>query len=793
MEITKHVKSHISSGIKTSCFIESCKGVFQNAKTFSAHMSRCHGHRQTPSVSFGQDSEHSFNNAQTSTVTGGLGNQESSSLTQSVEQTVKAVEGPGEASLVTTHLALFFMKLESLHLVPASVVQCVANEMYFIETQARESKVEGISKLLERFDVSPEVCQAVVAELKADESPVSLDSGALRTRHTRSQFYRKNFTVIDPVEVKCGGAKTFHYVPIKKTLSAFLSDKSVQKKLAHADNSEPGYLHDITDGKLYKDSNFFSGEKTIQFLLFQDAFEVVNPLGSARKKHKILGTYYSIANMPPLARTKVHAIQLVMLCYESILQEVGHEAVWERLVSDLLDLEQEGITVDGVKYKCGLLSCLGDNLGSHGIGGFVESFSKSTYFCRFCEVKREEFDADFRSFGSRRTVESHESSLKRIEENLASNLGVKFDSAFNKLQSFHTTSGLPPCIAHDVFEGVVAHDLSLVIKSLVINKKWFTVDELNVRINNIKLKGHDCKNRMCTISRDPQCKVSGEAVRMFYLVIFLPVLLYDRVRDEEDEVWQLYLCLKDIVTMLASPKLHVTQIAYLRVLIDDYLSRRVHLFPDIPLKPKHHYLRHYPDLCYEYGPLSHLSTLRFESKHSYFKRIIRSTRNFKNITYSMATKHEMLQSYCRASQLYADELILEHASSFVEGMYSDDVVSGVKRCGIPLHSAEVSQKLVYRGTVYETDSVIFFMQEGQPLAGKIVCSVVAQQEVVFVVQPCELSTWANMGLKVVKTCAGIISCVPYSSLLDFSPVYTYTCGARQVVSLKHDVEYIAYV
>ncbi|CAN7978987.1 unnamed protein product, partial [Ixodes persulcatus] len=143
---------------------------------------------------------------------------------------------------------------------------------------------------------------------------------------------------------------------------------------------------------------------------------------------------------------------------------------------------------------------------------------------------------------------------------------------------------------------------------------------------------------------------------MFYLVIFLPVLLYDRVRDEEDEVWQMYLCLKDIVTMLASPKLHVTQIAYLRVLIDDYLSRRVHLFPDIPLKPKHHYLRHYPDLCYEFGPLSHLSTLRFESKHSYFKRIIRSTQNFKNITYSMATKHEMLQSYCRAGQLYADEL-----------------------------------------------------------------------------------------------------------------------------------------
>lgn len=37
---------------------------------------------------------------------------------------------------------------------------------------------------------------------------------------------------------------------------------------------------------------------------------------------------------------------------------------------------------------------------------------------------------------------------------------VKFDSLLNKLQYFHVCSGLPPCLGHDLFAGVLNYDVA---------------------------------------------------------------------------------------------------------------------------------------------------------------------------------------------------------------------------------------------------------------------------------------------------------------------------------------------
>ena len=43
-------------------------------------------------------------------------------------------------------------------------------------------------------------------------------------------------------------------------------------------------------------------------------------------------------------------------------------------------------------------------------------------------------------------------------------------------------------------------------------------------------------------------------------------------------------------------------------------------FPETTLKPKHHFMRHYPAQILKFGPLIRVWMMRFESKHSYFKR-----------------------------------------------------------------------------------------------------------------------------------------------------------------------------
>ena len=46
-----------------------------------------------------------------------------------------------------------------------------------------------------------------------------------------------------------------------------------------------------------------------------------------------------------------------------------------------------------------------------------------------------------------------------------------------------------------------------------------------------------------------------------------------------------------------------------------------------------------------YGPLVRHWTMRYEAKHSYFKRLAQSMGNFINVPYSLAMRHQFLQCY----------------------------------------------------------------------------------------------------------------------------------------------------
>lgn len=90
--------------------------------------------------------------------------------------------------------------------------------------------------------------------------------------------------------------------------------------------------------------------------------------------------------------------------------------------------------------------------------------------------------------------------------------------------------------------------------------------------------------------------------------------------------------LSEIVEIVSAPVIHKSHIPYLEVIIDEYLTLRTISFPAIPLRPKHDYLGHYPEFFLEFGPLIQVWTLRFESKHMFFLKIIRNAHNFLNVT-----------------------------------------------------------------------------------------------------------------------------------------------------------------
>jgi hypothetical protein len=109
----------------------------------------------------------------------------------------------------------------------------------------------------------------------------------------RTKFFKKTFPYIDPEEVVLGHTRNgkpiiYHYVPIEEVPMAFHS-KLGDDCINHCPITNENVLDDIHDGRVYQSHPLFASQmKAFQIILYQDAFEVVNPLGSAKTKHKLL-------------------------------------------------------------------------------------------------------------------------------------------------------------------------------------------------------------------------------------------------------------------------------------------------------------------------------------------------------------------------------------------------------------------------------------------------------------------------------------------------------------------------
>jgi len=136
--------------------------------------------------------------------------------------------------------------------------------------------------------------------------------------------------------------------------------------------------------------------------------------------------------------------------------------------------------------------------------------------------------------------------------------------------------------------------------------------------------------------------IGGHAVQNWVFLRFIPLIIGDKI-NRKDDVWKMIIILIQVVGIICSPSISNELLIHLDSLIKKYLSIRVKCF-EVPLRPKHHYLEHYPQLTQVFGPLMGVNTLSFEHKHVFSKNFVRTSRNFKNVTKSISTKHQYYQS-----------------------------------------------------------------------------------------------------------------------------------------------------
>lgn len=256
----------------------------------------------------------------------------------------------------------------------------------------------------------------------------------------------------------------------------------------------------------------------------------------------------------------------------------------------------------------------------------------------------------------------------------------------------------------------------------------------------------------------------------------------------------MFILLKEIVDLSTAQCISLTQISCMRHTIFEYLEMRVKLFPEVILRPKHHYLTHYPYLIKQFGPLIRFWTMRFESKHSYFKNVIRHTRNFKNVSKTCTERHQYLQSLLstHVSRVHITT-ILQYKNDAKTSFNSEEkqLFLGNK---INFVNYFLCEKVEYRGVEFKSLDIIYHKRGdyGEPIFAKIIHIFVEKisSEVFFLFLEQKVIDEKSFGIIQLDITDSKYFLLKASAFLDLTIHYKYSHNnGTKYICIKYAIPY----
>jgi len=227
--------------------------------------------------------------------------------------------------------------------------------------------------------------------------------------------------------------------------------------------------------------------------------------------------------------------------------------------------------------------------------------------------------------GPLRTTESYARCVEQLGAHPEGVKGIVASSPLLEAPSYHVVDGTPPCVDHDLFEGVVPYDVILVLRHFKL-RYGLGDTMINRRLKAFKFLGREGRDMPPPVSLTAT-KLKGHAVQNAVFLYVLPLLINDKI-DTDDPVWRMLSLLNILCKVLTSPQFRREYVPRLEALMFEYLSLRSSLFPKIKLRPKHHFLEHYPHLIEVYGPPKKVSLI-YEQHHKLFKAAAAAAKKLK--------------------------------------------------------------------------------------------------------------------------------------------------------------------
>lgn len=580
------------------------------------------------------------------------------SLDQRREETLKSVvPSTSISSSNNNQLELFLSSLYANPLLPRKTVQDVVEglDKYVCSTIA--NNIENVfTKIIQSEDQGKDIALVKQQVLSVVNFPIK----ELGTEHKRLKCFEDRASYIAPNEIVIGQRRTTitkrgvvksvsvqcteQFICLRRVLQTFFSLDGVLEETLN-------YINDLTDVNNHTTNfiqgtfwtNFIKGHKdklVFPLFLFFDDYESGNVLGSHSGLHKLGAVYVSVGCIPPDRASALANIFLALLFHSSDRIAFGNNVIFKPLIDELNLLFETGVEINVPAFQGQLYFALalivGDNLGIHSIIGFNETFS-SNYPCRICTVTKEVMKTQ--CFEDERLLRNDINYLEHLERNCPSSTGIKERCVWLSVKNFSLFDQVGVDIMHDILEGVGKYVMSFLIIKYIRDLKYFTLQILNDRIDNFDY-GPDSTSKPCALSMEYISKgnVRLSASEMLSFLRYFGLLVGDFV-STDDDYWQLYIVLRKIMDLLMSSMINEASCQLLKFLVAELNELYLSLSGEC-LKPKFHFLVHYHSMLSKFGPLNHIWSMRFEAKHRLSKIAARATFNRRNLTKSLAIKHQ---------------------------------------------------------------------------------------------------------------------------------------------------------
>lgn len=243
-----------------------------------------------------------------------------------------------------------------------------------------------------------------------------------------------------------------------------------------------------------------------------------------------------------------------------------------------------------------------------------------------------------------------------------------------RIQGFHVTSNPTVDVMHDFFEGICRYDLAQILYQFTYVRQYFSLEFLNTMLRcfhygpNVNkppeiLETHIKKSKFIILSSSEMMNL----IRNLNLMIGFQV-------DEDDKHCQLLLNLKDIAEILVSTKISSSTPKILECKVVEYLKLLVTLFPK-SLKPKHHFLIHYPAIMKQIVPLWNVSCMRFKEKDRENKRASHASICRINVCRTIALCHQLILNYRFLSKKSSHPMFISGRSKTVSLQNLPDILN----------------------------------------------------------------------------------------------------------------------